>query len=57
MGTWSGARLETLAKKSKELNYRELAEYFQLSEDSIRRVCERYLGIIPKGRKNDSQNY
>ena len=40
--TWSYSRLETLKRLSKTMTYRELSEYFGLSDPAIRAACKKY---------------
>ena len=41
--TWSYSRLEALKRLSKTMTYRQLSEYFGLSDAAIRAACKKYV--------------
>ena len=41
--TWSYGRLEALKRLSKTMTYKELSEYFGLSDPAIRAACRKYV--------------
>lgn len=48
--TWSYSRLETLKRLSKTMTYKELSEYFGLSDPAIRAACRKY---VQKDSRNE----
>ena len=49
--TWSYSRLEALKRLSKTMTYKQLSEYFGLSDPAIRAACKKYVQKNDAGEK------